>query len=1202
MRAVLPVNYLLADEILLRRETSPEGAAARQRMAALSASEKSSADCLPVAVLRYVEGQFGLAPPLSSLEDAERELQEPTSVTISLAGVVAGKDHGNLSRSALYAVESRYALYSGQRVLLSSRNGRLDATFEIWSGKDQSPEVHSVEQLPVELAVQPSSTGVALPNTLVIRQGARETIVGLQNDSTPARLFEPIRDLNFSDDDALFFRGNEITVGGKVFDAVGLTYIEHGEPYVPGRFLESGVDKGLSEKRRTLENALVAATTPAGHLIINSEEGAHGAPSAVLLPGYSNEGRGAVVSRSPTAAAALGQEDLWAVSGVSGTVNITRYSGIGNCALFQGACSDAGVLLAYRRGDGETDLVLYPHASAGDDAKGANRPEVSPILYGRIPINRLSLMGLAINETGYIAAAERQTDKTISLYLFAPMTEQTPQEAGARGEFDAQQEQGAGKITPALNDVYQRTWSPFGDGAFEKNVLEDLLFRLPIDRDSVARIRTLLQSNTSLPLERVEKHLGKGTANAGLVWSVLNRSPSRFIEVELERGANVNLRLPMSGLTPLILSCLGETTTDDVTVLLANGADVNLCDDWGRSPLYYACFRDDGGRCAEILLAAGGDPALFGTYRNTRIGCLAPALFPRDGAKNYPREIIRKLIARGARFEHHGNTTGQTCLISASARGEPEFVEQAIDAGNDVHHSGDDGFTALAAAAYFGHVQAIRVLVSNQGDPNRSGDGFSPLYHAVRRGHLAATEALLKLGADPNAGDPPPDYPLTAKGIEPGVRPEIAKAIATALLDAGLDHDRTNQPPLLRIADTEKLCPEQHAFLKALRDRGEPVSFLNTLRALQGYFVLGEGLAELLSLPNLDINSCDDRGATALHYAVSLPGKGDGVTPWQMLLKLGADPMRSSKSGNLPIHIAAATGEIAAVNALADPAPESLAHRNADGLTPLDIANAKGHEELASNLSTRHRVIVRSAEPGDATPKPPTEREFSYLQHLAWPKIWLEEKLAEAVPRVTLEFDRSDMSFKHVGRWTPVHRRSSQLPYSSVVRLVETWFRRSDHSIGVAAKVCDRGGRVLFEVDGKSPQIHQFNSSNKLRLKDEEDARTYLSFFCNAVHGDAGPFKIITKVEDIASDSALPTSLRRDIHKSLENDAIFSEANNTWWARQTLLYSHSIFESAFRIQSSGMVEMLEDKPIVTDLPTYDFACIDGLSYLKAIET
>lgn len=93
-------------------------------------------------------------------------------------------------------------------------------------------------------------------------------------------------------------------------------------------------------------------------------------------------------------------------------------------------------------------------------------------------------------------------------------------------------------------------------------------------------------------------------------------------------------------------------------------------------------------------------------------------------------------------------------VFEAAALGRTETLARLLSEDPSVAgHWAPDGFTALHLAAFFGHGEAIRLLLAAGADPDaqaRNGTGLRPLHSVVAGPEPLLAEALLGAGANPN--------------------------------------------------------------------------------------------------------------------------------------------------------------------------------------------------------------------------------------------------------------------------------------------------------------------------------------------------------------------------------------------------------------------------------------------------------------------
>lgn len=148
---------------------------------------------------------------------------------------------------------------------------------------------------------------------------------------------------------------------------------------------------------------------------------------------------------------------------------------------------------------------------------------------------------------------------------------------------------------------------------------------------------------------------------------------------------------------------------------------------------------------------ATGDPARVKRHLTRK----PDALEERDGEGRTPlmralyeghRDVAAALIERGAFVGAH----------EATALGDVDALRGAIGRSRKrANELSADGFAPLHLAAFFGQLEAARLLVEKGADlharsTNRRLPSVTPLHSAAAARHTAVAELLLEAGADPN--------------------------------------------------------------------------------------------------------------------------------------------------------------------------------------------------------------------------------------------------------------------------------------------------------------------------------------------------------------------------------------------------------------------------------------------------------------------
>jgi ankyrin repeat protein len=149
-------------------------------------------------------------------------------------------------------------------------------------------------------------------------------------------------------------------------------------------------------------------------------------------------------------------------------------------------------------------------------------------------------------------------------------------------------------------------------------------------------------------------------------------------------------------------------------------------------PLGWLCV------CLSTPLQAQDDDRALTSF--VRAPVAAPRAAPVDAVQWETR--LRSATSMGPRPTRQL----EAGLITSARKGQDERVRQLLQRGATIDHRGEDGFTALGAAAFAGQRSTVRLLMLAGADFQRlSSSGQTALHLASLAGQLAVVDELLRL-------------------------------------------------------------------------------------------------------------------------------------------------------------------------------------------------------------------------------------------------------------------------------------------------------------------------------------------------------------------------------------------------------------------------------------------------------------------------
>ena len=206
----------------------------------------------------------------------------------------------------------------------------------------------------------------------------------------------------------------------------------------------------------------------------------------------------------------------------------------------------------------------------------------------------------------------------------------------------------------------------------------------------------------------------------------------------IESGANVNVR-DKYGATPLFLSIYGEHIDIINTLLNSQFTDVNLKNGYGETPLYAAVETDNEDVVKAIVEGAnekGLDLNLADTRGKTPLHIAA--------RENNPFIIEYLMTCENIQPDMQDDEM-KTALHIAAENNYSEAIDAFYNSKMNSNITDRDGRTPLYTAAELGHVHSVQSITYYMNPDNNAvdRDGKTPLYIAAEKGHSEVVKFLL---------------------------------------------------------------------------------------------------------------------------------------------------------------------------------------------------------------------------------------------------------------------------------------------------------------------------------------------------------------------------------------------------------------------------------------------------------------------------
>lgn len=186
--------------------------------------------------------------------------------------------------------------------------------------------------------------------------------------------------------------------------------------------------------------------------------------------------------------------------------------------------------------------------------------------------------------------------------------------------------------------------------------------------------------------------------------------------------------------------------------------------------------------------------------------------------------------------------------------------------------------------------------------------------------------------------------------------------------------------------------------------------------------------------------------------------------------------------------------------------------------------------------------------------------------------------------------------------WSLVGARRMTLSFYQNAALVELDLVRNGDRSGVASFVVS-SELPSVQLNGLSATVHEMNSRSKLVLSERAQAIGYLRFFLHALQGDeSGRFRLVEQPADVIWRPDAGPSERVRLHAWLDGLQTQADPDGDWLFQGMVLYGRDLYRAKFAVSRDGSVQMMNDDPLIKDLPVHSEVYADGVRVLLDLNT
>lgn len=425
---------------------------------------------------------------------------------------------------------------------------------------------------------------------------------------------------------------------------------------------------------------------------------------------------------------------------------------------------------------------------------------------------------------------------------------------------------------------------------------------------------------------------------------IFERLPKRMPELFLTRientetvieaidlGADVNLGDNL-GRTPLSVACR-KNNPDIFKILLERGANPNYANSYGITPLMYCAANQ--GKFLSDLLDAGANPNSVNALGESALTLAVSNCNNTIGST----ENIGKLLIKGARVDAHSAEINMLSTIIERACSS-KVIKLFMGAGLYLDEQAGEGEKLLTQAISKGHVNAIDMLVTVSAGARRLLNDGEIIHELFDRRKYSLVYSLLKNGADPHAVD------ANNESLLMKASKNYNAELVAFLLQSGVDVNTKGNDGSTALFYAAKNGDADN--VKMMLQKGAEINVVDSTGRTPMSMAIGSKNIDTVKLLMDKATKYDDLYNLQSTYLIDAVGSGDYEIV-RLFIDSGFDPNVSNAQRDSPLILAIVKSDYNIVRLLIK-AGANVDSVDGSNLTALQHAVAKGDSGISRLL------------------------------------------------------------------------------------------------------------------------------------------------------------------------------------------------------------------------------------------------------------